>query len=216
LPGGELDADAQALTLFSAWDHDALQWQAALAVSSGDYDTERKVTLGSATRSVKGSTDGVQIGAEVGADYRFETHTLEHGPRLRLAYQIQSVSGFSESTAAGSSTAMKFGSQSNRFSSANLGWTVRMTQGSWQPYAAVEWERRFGGDADAVSAALVNLPNNSFTLPAAAEDDSYGEVTLGMVTRLSDSTRLDARASRLVANDDSEELRLNLSLNIGF
>ncbi|WP_210394620.1 autotransporter domain-containing protein [Motiliproteus sediminis] len=216
LPGGELDSFTKSMTLFSAWEHDAFNWSAALAVGAGDYDTERKVRLGPATRTVKGSTSGVQISAEAGAGYNFRQHNLQHGPRLRLAHHLQSIEGFTESSTAGSSTAMKYGSQSHSYSTANIGWQLRMTNGTWQPYGELSWERRIGGDPDAVNVALASLPDNSFSLPVTSEDDSYGEATLGLVTALSERTRMDARVSRLIANDDNEELRLNLSVNIGF
>ncbi|MFT6914325.1 MAG: outer membrane lipase/esterase [Motiliproteus sp.] len=216
LAGGSVDTQSRSMSLFGAWQRSEWQWQTSLVVTDADYETHRKVELGQATRAVEGRTEGMQLGMQLGVNYLITEGSLSQGPTARLGYQLQSLSGFTEDTATGSATAMKFGRQTDRQLMGSLGWQLQSNQGRWQPFAAVAWEQRLSGDPDPVSAALANAPDNRFTLQSISEDASYGRITLGVNGEISEQVSLNGRLVRIVANDDSEDTHLSLALNIGF
>ena len=216
LSGGSVETQARSFSLYSGWQRSQWQWQSSIVVTKGDYDTRRKVHLGPATRTVKGSTDGTQISLQLGVNYLFNRDSLNHGPIARLGYQLQDLSGFTEERSTGSATAMKYDSQTRNQFTGSLGWQLQSTQGRWQPFATAVWTRSFGSDPDPVSVALASLPNNRLSLPSASEDDSYGQITLGINGQISEHTSLNGRLVQMVANDDSEDTRLSLALNFSF
>lgn len=216
LSGGSVETQARSFSLYSGWQRSQWQWQTSIVVTKGDYDTRRKVDLGPATRTVKGSTEGTQISMQLGVNYLFGSDSLSHGPIARLGYQLQDLSGFTEESSTGSATAMKYDSQTRNQFTGSLGWQLQSTQGRWQPFAAAVWTQSFGNDPDPVSVALANMPNNRFSLPSVSEDDSYGQITLGINGQISQQTSLSGRVVQMVANDDSEDTRLSLALNFSF
>ncbi len=216
MQGGNVDASTTSFTVYGGWDINQWQLNSSLTVSAGDYDTQRTVNLGAATRTVKGSTDGIHFGAQASLHYPLETAAFHHGPTLRLRYQRLSLSGFSEEVGTGSSTAMHFGAQTDDRLTAVAGWQIRSKGTQWQPYGGLEWEQILTEDPDSVTASLVNLPGNVFSLPTIEQDKGTGKLTLGVDGKLTQNMSLSARITHAFANDSRDDTRFNLSANIRF
>lgn len=216
LNGGAIDSSITSFSLYSGWDINQWQLNGSLTVSSGTYDTQREVTLGTATRIVKGSTDGIHLGAQATLHYPFNTPSFTHGPSLKLRYQRLNLAGFTEKSDLGTSTAMRFGSQTEDNLATAIGWEIRSKGEQWQPYADIEWNESLGRDTKAITTSLLNMPGNSFTLPTTEQNAGYGKLTLGIDGKLSETVLMSAQVNHLFSNDTQEDTRLNLSASIKF
>ena len=216
LRGGAIDSNIKSFSIYSGWDINQWQLNSSLTVSSGTYDTQREVKLGSTTRLIKGSTDGFHLGAQAALYYPFHTESFTHGPSAKLRYQHINLDGFTENASTGTSTAMRFSAQSENSLAAAIGWKIRGTGEQWQPYADIEWNENLSHDLDAITTSLLNMPGNSFTLPVTEQNTGYGKLTLGVDGKLSETVLLSAQVNHAFANDVQADTRLNLSASMKF
>jgi outer membrane lipase/esterase len=154
-------------------------WYLGATVGGGGLDyrhVRRTFSLGPATRTEQGSTNGTQFIARILGGYWFNTASdWIHGPYARATYQNIKVDGFSESGT--SSTAMSFGAQKYDPWSTSVGWQATGTLGMFRPFGRVSWE--YNNDRNrSVSAGVVSMPGQ-FSLPAYKFDNNYALFLVG-------------------------------------
>lgn len=210
--GSKIDQDSLTFSLLGRYQAERWGFSGHLSVGSLDYDLKRQISLGSATRDLNGSTDGLQFAAGMQADYAFIHQKWLHGPVLGLEFQHLNIDGYDESSTAGDSASIRYSEQTQTSVTANVGWQARWQGEKWQPFGKLNWLHALEDADDAVEAALVSMPNNRFSLPAVSEDSGYASLTLGTDMTLTDSAKLSISVNQLFGNDQLDETRLQLGI----
>lgn len=149
-----------------------------------DFDVNRQVHLGPATRQHRGEPrgDNFSMGTSLGMDL---THgRLVHGPVVSLLAQRITVDGYDEDST--QSTALGYMEQGGDSLIASAGW-----QGSYainerlRPYARLTWDREFEEAPEQVYARSRSMPGSlPYAVPGLPFDDSYGTLTYGVRSTL--------------------------------
>jgi len=153
-------------------------------------DIDRRIAIGTATRSESGKADGSHLGAGLTGGWWFDLGSMRTGPFANVEWQTVKINGYNED--GNDSTAMWFGRQQRNALVRTLGWRV---QGHWQaggttlaPYAEIAWNHDGKADARNITAGL-NSMNGSFALTGFVPDQSWGAATLGLSARLTPSVQ---------------------------
>lgn len=170
--------------LFAGWYGKSFWANVQASYSSLNYDVDREVALGSATRVHHGSPDGhnLTVGGQAGAD--FALGTLKTGPVGSLLMQRIKVDGYDESDGA-LSTALSFPHQTYRSLIGSLGWraAVDLAPGT-SPYLQATYDHEFKHIRKEAFAELQTIDTLPYAVPGNDWDRSYGTVTGGIRTVL--------------------------------
>ncbi|MBN8924705.1 MAG: autotransporter outer membrane beta-barrel domain-containing protein [Rhodanobacter sp. 68-29] len=144
-------------------------------------DIDRRIAIGTATRSESGKADGSHLGAGLTGGWWFDLGSMRTGPFANVEWQTVKINGYNED--GNDSTAMWFGRQQRNALVGTLGWRV---QGHWQaggttlaPYAEIAWNHDGKADARNITAGL-NSMNGSFALTGYVPDKTWGTADLGL------------------------------------
>jgi outer membrane lipase/esterase len=176
---GQYTQHEVALSLYGSQIFGALNLGVAATLGHLDYHTRRDVVLGPTTRRVDGGTSGANVSLAALAQYTLHSGRLEHGPLLGMDLQHVDVSGFSESTAAGASTSMTFGSQSRNAFIGRVGYQLAWGSAAWVPYARASYEYDFASQDRSIDASLASVPGSGWSMPAVRVGRDAGNVALG-------------------------------------
>jgi outer membrane lipase/esterase len=143
------------------------------------------VSVGPATRTHHGSTNGRNISAGINAGWDFSSGGLKHGPVASLLSQHIRVDGFREDNAS-LSTSLAYPEQTFNSLIGSLGWQASYRINDHvQPYARVTWDREFKRSPDEVLAQMQALPGTMpYAVPGADADRSYATLVLGARTQV--------------------------------
>ena len=166
-------------TLYAGYGDGPWYLGATLGGGSLEYDTTRNITLGAATRTETGTTNGWQFVGRLVGGYWFKAGDWIHGPTVKLTYQEIRVHQFSEN--ASNSTTMTFGQQERTSFVTSAGWQVSGQIGSVRPFARATWEYEGQADNRDVTASVYGM-GGSFSIPAYKPDNSWGLFNLGLAT----------------------------------
>jgi outer membrane lipase/esterase len=166
-------------TLYAGYGDGPWYLGATLGGGSLEYDTTRNITLGAATRTETGTTNGWQFVGRLVGGYWFKAGDWIHGPTVKLTYQEIRVHQFSENGS--NSTTMTFGQQERTSFVTSAGWQVSGQIGSVRPFARGTWEYEGQADNRDVTASVYGT-GGSFSLPAYKPDNSWGLFNLGLAT----------------------------------
>lgn len=170
---------------FVGWESGPLWANAQLSWTNLDFDVDRQVNLGTATRVHTGSPggDNLSVGGSVG--WNFSHGAFTHGPVLTLLSQQITVDGYAESEPT-LSTSLAFPEQKVDSLIGSAGW-----QASYEinehlvPYAKLTWDREFEDAREQVYAQAQSIPNSlPYAVPGLAFDESYGTLTFGIRSKL--------------------------------
>jgi outer membrane lipase/esterase len=181
--GGDFRQEETSLSLYGGWRGGPWHVGGALTYGSLDYDVNREIRLGAATRSATGSPGGRNLSVGIEGGYRNSRGRLSHGPLASLLVQQAKVDAFSE--AGGGSASLRFGEQSRSSAIGRLGWQLAYDAGRWQPYARLTLDRELRDPQRDVEAQLVGEPGlPNFALPAAAPGRTFATVLAGSSVRI--------------------------------
>jgi outer membrane lipase/esterase len=166
-------------TVYGAWADGPWYVGASLGAGNLDFSTTRNVTLGAATRTESGETNGWHFVGRATGGYWFTAGDWVHGPLVKLTYQEIRVRQLEENGA--SSTTMIFGQQERTSFVTSAGWQAAGRLGAVRPFARATWEYESHADERTVTASVYGM-GGSFGLPAYTPDDSWGLFTLGAAT----------------------------------
>lgn len=185
LRGGSFDQDDTTLGGFAAWYGERVWVNAQLSYSQVDFDTDRNVNLGPATRVHHGSADGKNITAGLNAGWNFGEGRLQHGPVIGVLAQNIEIDGFAESDPQ-LATSLAYPKQKFDSLIGSIGWQLNFRYSdAFQPYARLTVDREF---EDAPSEARARLQTvtalGEFAVPNRDFDQSYGTALFGARTKL--------------------------------
>jgi len=205
--GGNFKQTEYAISVYTAWRHNAL-WADAIATWGALQDTtNRQVALGITTQSNQASTDGnnTSMAAEIG--YTFTNLLgaagdpglaykaastpgvlLTHGPVAGVILQQVYINGLTETNSSGAPTALSFGSQTRNSAISELGYQASLKYGIWEPYTKVTWDHEWADLNRLVAASLTSIVAPSFTMPAVILGRDWASATIG--TRVNLNNRL--------------------------
>lgn len=129
-------------------------------------DTDRAVTLGSATHRHHAEADGHLFGAALKGGLQWQNGQFAYGPLAGLSYERVLLGALVENNR-GSATAMRFEKQALTSLKAELGMQADYAfTPAWRVFGSAVYERELKNQRRDVSASLYTVPLDSFSLPA--------------------------------------------------
>jgi outer membrane lipase/esterase len=201
--------------IFAGWYGNVFWANAQASYSAVQYDVDREVALGTATRVHHGSPDGhnLSIGGQAGADLALGR--LKTGPIAALLMQRVKVDGYAESDGA-LSTALRFPTQTYRSLIGSLGWRAAVElQPGTAPYAQITYDRELKHVRKEAFAELQTIDTLPYAVPGNDWDRSYGTATAGIRTVFGG---LDANlgASTTIARKGGQDIAAFLTVGSRF
>lgn len=183
---GDFRHEELAIGGFAGWSGESGAWGSVqLGWTQLDFDSHRRVRIGQAERSHRGSADGESLVLATHMGWDFERGKLRHGPVVGLVWQQVEMDGFAESDPA-LSTSLAYPDQDFDSMIGSIGWQLAVTgEGALRPYARFTWDHEFEDAPEEAFAIAQTLDTaGPYAVPTYGTDDSYGTVTLGARTRL--------------------------------
>ncbi|WP_198651737.1 autotransporter domain-containing protein [Salinicola sp. RZ23] len=179
---GDFQRKDTTLGLFSGWYADSAWVNAQLSYSWLDYDIDREVQLGSATRHHRGSPDGSNLTAALNAGYEFRAFAIPEGdvrtgPIAGVTWQRVKLDGYDEEGEA--STSLSYPDQDIDSVVGRVGWQIRRHGPTLNPYLQLTYNHEFE-KSEGVAATLQSLPQlGDYRVPKLTFDRDYVEVNVG-------------------------------------
>lgn len=182
---GDFRQDDVTLGGYIGWSNDNLWVNGQLSYTQLDYDLNREVRLGPATRRYSSSTDGDNLSAGVDAGWNFGDGAFRHGPVVGLLAQRIGIDGFAEDRPT-ESTSLAYPDQDFDSLIGSAGWQASFQAGEhFVPYARLTFDREFEDGAVQAHAQAQSIPGSlPYAVPAVQFDDSYGMLSLGARSQL--------------------------------
>ncbi|WP_264273208.1 autotransporter outer membrane beta-barrel domain-containing protein [Duffyella gerundensis] len=188
---------------------------ADLHFASADYDDiTRNISLGPASRSEQGSTDGRQLGARVITGWDFPLgQAVTTGPVAKYAVDYSRVDGYQENGS--DSTAMRFGDQTYHSQIGALGWRVDSRLGWINPWAEVSYNHQFGDNRWRASGGLKSTATR-FSRESAEQDSNWVDVSVGANLPLTENVAAFASFTQTGGLSTGEQFMYNLGVSARF
>lgn len=180
-----------------------------------DYDAiERRIKLGPATRTEKGSSGGKLMGLRVQTGWDLPLgEVITTGPVASYALDYVQADAYQER--GDSSSAMRFSDQTRHSQIGAVGWRID-TQGLWiNPWAQVSYNHQFGDTDSAVSAGLKST-RTTFRRTSAGQDKDWVDMAVGANVPLGEAVTAFAAVSTVVGDRDYRDVTWNLGLSARF
>lgn len=177
-------------------------------------DIKRSITLGPATRTERGDTDGKNIGGRVTAGWDIPVlPVLTTGPVAQYSWDYSSVNGYAEKD--NNSTSMRFGDQTSHSQIGALGWRLNAQLGIVNPYAQVTYDRQFG-DNNYTATGAIKSTRTRFSRTTEDQDKDWVDMTIGANVQLTDSVAAFAAVSQTTGLDSGEQTSYNAGISARF
>jgi outer membrane lipase/esterase len=236
--GGNYRQDEFAMSLYSAYRHNAL-WGDAIVSWGTLHDTvNRQIPLGITTQSNQGSTNGsnVSFAGEVGYDFSYpiggapagpglsykakapvlQPLVLTHGPVAGVILQQVYIDGFTETNSSAAPTALSFGSQTRNSAVSELGYQASLKYGIWEPYAKVVWDHEWADLNRLVAASLTSIVAPSYVMPAVILGRDWATGTIGTRVRLASNVSGYVAATAEMGQGNAMIYGGQLGVNVAF
>lgn len=214
--GGSFDQQEATIGGFAGWYTEHANVSAQLSYGRLDYDIDRSLQLGPATRTHHGSADGDNLSFGINAGWEFGDENFRHGPVASVLSQSIDIDGFSEDDPT-LSTSLAYPDQSFDSLIGSVGWQAHgVISEHVRPYARLTFDREFEDAPDQAWARSQSLPGTAaYAVPGVWFDDDYSTLTFGVRTEL---FGLDANigAMATVAQKDGNNSTVFLQLGSGF
>ncbi len=180
---GEFRQSDATLGGFVGWYGDRAWVSGQLSYTWLDYDIDRDVVLGAATRRHSGSTEGTNLSAGISAGYEFGEGSVRHGPVVSLLSQTIEVDGYSEDNF--SSTAMNYQDQDVDSLIASAGWQSNFAlSDSVRGYVRATYDRELEKPSGQAFAQLQTMPDlQPYAVPGLNPERGYTTVMVGARTK---------------------------------
>ncbi|MEY6431486.1 autotransporter domain-containing protein [Thioalkalicoccus limnaeus] len=211
---GGYELEDYSLSLYGAYRREAWSVMGLLSFATLDFKSHRHVPLGTATRTLRGRTDGSRFALGAQTHYSFEHQGLAHGPVVSLLHQRVNVTEFDERATDGSlSTNLSYELQERHTTLLSGGWQGRYQIGAWQPYAAALVNHDFDAGSRTIrqrgSASLA-----SFGWSTDGPIETYASLNLGVLGRLGDRAWIDLNVDTVPGRDALEDTRVTATLGV--
>ncbi|WP_188112382.1 autotransporter domain-containing protein [Salinicola aestuarinus] len=184
---GDFQREETTVGLFSGWYTERAWVNAQLSYSWLDYDIDRQVPLGAATRHQRGSPSGDNLTAAVHTGYEFSAFSIPQGdirtgPIAGVTWQTIQLDGYDEDGQP--STSLSYPDQKVDSLVGRVGWQIRRNGPTFNPYLQLAYNHEFE-KSRGVEATLQSLPElGAYEVPALSFDSDYAELTVGARTSL--------------------------------
>ena len=181
---GDWDQSEATLGGFAGWYGDTGGWlNGQLSYSRIEFDIDRQVPLGIATRTHTGSPDGSNLTAALQGGWDFGDGAVRHGPVLGVIAQRIDVDGYAESEPT-QSTSLAYPDQEFDSLIGSAGWQVAYALNDHlRPYARLTVDREFEDSPEQAFARSQSVTGSlPYAVPGMGYDDSYGTLTFGART----------------------------------
>lgn len=208
---GDFRQNDASLGGYVGWSNDRAWVTAQASYTQLDYDLNRQVRLGPATRTYSSSVDGDNVGGGIEAGWNFGDGAFRHGPVLGVLAQQIDIDGFAEDNP-GESTSLAYPEQNVDSLLGRAGWQFSYEGGAVSPFARVAWEREFEDDAEQAWAQSQSIAASlPYAVPAARFDDSRGLMSFGARAQLW-GLDLVGGLTQTVGQDDGSDTSVFLTL----
>lgn len=182
--GGSFDQDDRSLGAYVGWNPGAAWINGQVSYSELEFDIEREVKLGAATRIHRGAADGDNLSIGVNGGWEFGDGAFRHGPVIGVLAQNIDIDGFAESEPE-LSTSLAHPRQQYDSLIGSAGWQISYAAQHLTPYARLTWDHEFEEVPEEAFAQLQSMPNTApFAVPGAELDHTYTTLLLGARTRV--------------------------------
>lgn len=185
LRGGGFDQSEATLGAHAGWRAGGGWVNTQVSWSRLDFDIERNVVLGQASRMHRASADGDNLSAGVQGGFEFGDGALRHGPVVAALAQRIEIDGFAEDQPT-LSTSLAYPEQSFDSLIGSVGWQLNYRLNDHlAPYARVTLDREFEDMPAEAFAQSQSLPGTApYAVPGVAFDQDYGTLLFGARTQL--------------------------------
>ena len=182
--GGSFDQDDRSLGVYAGWNSGAAWINGQVSYSELEFDIERQVKLGAATRIHRGAADGDNLSVGVNGGWEFGSGAVRHGPVIGVLAQNIDIDGFAESEPE-LSTSLAHPRQQYDSLIGSAGWQISYAAQHLAPYARLTWDHEFEEVPEEAFAQLQSMPNTApFAVPGAEFDHTYTTLLLGARTKV--------------------------------
>lgn len=236
--GGDYRQQEVAVSLYTAFRHDAL-WADAIGSWGALRDTvNRQVPLGASIQSNQGSTNGsnISFAGEVGYDFGMpfgpapakaglsykapvaaaEPIVLTHGPVAGIILQQVYIDGFTEANPSGAPTALSFTSQTRNSVVTELGYRASLRFGIWEPYAKLMWDHELADLNRLVGASLTSIVAPAFSMPAVILGRDWAAATIGTRLKLASNVSGYVALTGQLGQNNAMTYGGQVGLNVAF
>lgn len=182
---GDFRQDDATLGGYVGWGSERGWVNAQLAYTRLDYELNRKVRLGQATRAYDSDTDGRNLSAGINAGWNFGDGAFRHGPVVGLLAQRIEIDGFAEDRPT-ESTSLAYPDQDYDALTGSAGWRMSYEVSEhFVPFLRATWNKEFEDDAPQAFAQSQSIGGSlPYAVPGVGFDDQYGTITYGARTQL--------------------------------
>jgi outer membrane lipase/esterase len=177
---GDFEQNDATLGGYVGWRSGGAWINGQLSYTQLDFDIDREVPLGPATRTYASSTDGSNVTAQLDAGWSFGAEAFRHGPVLGVLAQRIEIDGFEEDRPT-ESTSLAFPDQDFDSLIGTAGWQASYTVSEkFVPFVKLTYDREFERDAEQAFARAQSIPGSlQYAVPGVEFDRSYGTLTYG-------------------------------------
>ena len=213
---GSFDQTDASLGGYVGWRSGNLWANGQISYSWLDYDIDREVQLGKATRVHSGSTDGTNVSLGGSAGFDFGDGAFRHGPVVSLLSQKIEIDGFAESDPALSSS-LAYPKQKFDSLIGSIGWQFRYQPSDRiQPYARVTWDVEFEDEPAQAFAISQSIPQAlPYAVPGVDFDGQFGTLLIGARTELM-GLQADVGATATFAQEDANDASVFMTIGRRF
>jgi outer membrane lipase/esterase len=183
--GGSFDQSEATLGAHIGWRAGGGWVNAQVSYSRLDFDIERNVVLGQASRMHRASADGDNLSAGVQGGFEFGDGALRHGPVIAALAQRIDIDAFAEDQAT-LSTSLAYPEQNFDSLIGSVGWQLsyRLNE-HLVPYARMTLDREFEDAPAEAFAQSQSMPGTApYAVPGVVFDQDYGTLLFGARTQL--------------------------------
>ncbi len=227
---GQVDVRGRQFSLFGTYyqaDHFALD--AVLSYGRNDYDNERRIRYAllfgtPIDQLARSQTEGEQLGLSLGASHTLPMGSWTLTSNARLEYIRAEVEGFGEAldaTQPGFGLGLQLDAQEAESLTLALGGQLSYAWSrSWGvllPYLSFDWVHEFANDAQTLTGTFLNDPGaQPFTLTTDDPDRDYFDLSLGLVTQLTQGRSAFIQYRTTLGLDATESASLSAGFRLEF
>jgi outer membrane autotransporter protein len=178
---GDQDITGYTVSAFGTWyQSEKVYVDGILSYGWNDFDLKRRIRFGTTDITAKGSPDGTEFAASIGAGYDFNRGALSFGPYGRLNYITADIDGYEENPAGG----LEQGYDDQDVDSlttllgGQVSYAISTRRGVFSPQLRLEWAHEFEGDSQNINARFLNDPTGG-TFNVGTDDPDRDYFNLG-------------------------------------
>ncbi|MFZ0254210.1 MAG: Calx-beta domain-containing protein [Gammaproteobacteria bacterium] len=191
---GGLDITGYHFNVYSLYDNREIYYNDAFYVDAiasfgwNDYETSRRIAVGSTNQTVDGDTSGNEYAFSLGLRYKVDQDGFAFGPFGRLTYIRVNIDGYQETPAnatdANSGVLLAIDEQTVDSLTTALGgeasYSFDTRYGVFSPHLRFDWTHQFLNDSRLITSRFLNDPTlTPFAVPTDSPDRNYFNLGIG-------------------------------------